>query len=129
MHHVDGYGQLGTYTIRVNDTNPIWLYCSQGKHCQNGMVAAINAPAGKTLAQYAAAAKNVASNVSPASGPFGGIVGSTSAAAAATTTTGGVKGTTTGSASQTSSTGGAGAVQALGRVALGAAVVAGVFLA
>ncbi|KAK3077185.1 hypothetical protein LTS18_010992 [Coniosporium uncinatum] len=37
----DRMGQL-TYTIQVKDTNPIWFYCSQGKHCQNGMVGAIN---------------------------------------------------------------------------------------
>jgi hypothetical protein len=35
--------QLLTYTIRVQDTKPIWFYCSQGKHCQAGMVGAINA--------------------------------------------------------------------------------------
>jgi len=32
-----------TYTIRVPDTKPIWFYCSQAKHCQGGMVGAINA--------------------------------------------------------------------------------------
>lgn len=32
-----------TYTIRVPDEKPIWFYCSQGKHCQAGMVGAINA--------------------------------------------------------------------------------------
>jgi len=37
----DQMGQI-TYTIQVKDTNPVWFYCSQGKHCQNGMVGAIN---------------------------------------------------------------------------------------
>jgi hypothetical protein len=32
-----------TYTIRVMDAKPVWFYCSQGKHCQAGMVGAINA--------------------------------------------------------------------------------------
>lgn len=32
-----------TYTIRVTDKKPIWFYCSQAKHCQAGMVGAINA--------------------------------------------------------------------------------------
>jgi hypothetical protein len=32
-----------TYTIRVPDSKPIWFYCSQAKHCQSGMVGAINA--------------------------------------------------------------------------------------
>ena len=32
-----------TFMITVNDTKPIWFYCSQAKHCQSGMVGAINA--------------------------------------------------------------------------------------
>lgn len=31
-----------TFTIDVNTTKPIWFYCSQGKHCQSGMVGVIN---------------------------------------------------------------------------------------
>ncbi|KAK0636459.1 hypothetical protein B0T17DRAFT_551741 [Bombardia bombarda] len=39
-----------TFTITVNDTKPIWAYCSQttGDHCQNGMVHSINAPTSGT---------------------------------------------------------------------------------
>lgn len=33
-----------TFTIKVNDTNPIWMYCSFDSHCASGMVAVINAP-------------------------------------------------------------------------------------
>lgn len=34
-----------TFTYEVkNASAPIWFYCSQGKHCQAGMVGAINAP-------------------------------------------------------------------------------------
>jgi plastocyanin len=33
-----------TFTIKVADTKPIWLYCSQISHCQAGMVAVINPP-------------------------------------------------------------------------------------
>lgn len=36
-------GNQLTYTIRVMDMKPIWYYCSQAKHCQSGMVGAINA--------------------------------------------------------------------------------------
>ena len=35
--------QKPTFTLMVNDTKPIWIYCSQGNHCQKGMVMAINA--------------------------------------------------------------------------------------
>jgi plastocyanin len=31
-----------TFTITVKDKNPKWVYCSQGNHCQSGMVHAIN---------------------------------------------------------------------------------------
>ena len=34
---------MPAYTIMVNDTKPIWYYCSQGTHCQSGMVGVINA--------------------------------------------------------------------------------------
>ncbi len=34
-----------TWTVTLNDTAPLWVYCAQttGNHCQNGMVHAINA--------------------------------------------------------------------------------------
>ncbi|RXW20279.1 hypothetical protein EST38_g5580 [Candolleomyces aberdarensis] len=32
-----------TFTIKINDTAPIWGYCGQVNHCQSGMVFAINA--------------------------------------------------------------------------------------
>jgi plastocyanin len=35
-------GMTSTYTIPVNDTKPVWVYCAQGKHCENGMVMVIN---------------------------------------------------------------------------------------
>lgn len=35
-------GQIPTYTIQVNNTTPIWVYCAQGRHCQSGMVMVIN---------------------------------------------------------------------------------------
>ena len=31
-----------TFTVPVRDTEPMWLYCTQGKHCQEGMVAVVN---------------------------------------------------------------------------------------
>lgn len=34
-----------TYTYEVtNASAPIWFYCTQGKHCQEGMVGVINPP-------------------------------------------------------------------------------------
>ncbi|KNG44003.1 extracellular serine-rich protein [Stemphylium lycopersici] len=59
--------QVLTYTIRVTDDKPMWFYCSQGKHCQAGMVGAINAPTSgnKTMAAFAALAAEATENLSP----------------------------------------------------------------
>ncbi|EGN96194.1 hypothetical protein SERLA73DRAFT_94255 [Serpula lacrymans var. lacrymans S7.3] len=32
-----------TYTVKVNDTSPIWVYCKQSGHCGQGMVFSVNA--------------------------------------------------------------------------------------
>lgn len=34
---------VNTFTVQVADANPMFLYCSQGEHCQGGMVMAVNA--------------------------------------------------------------------------------------
>ncbi|EUC49491.1 hypothetical protein COCMIDRAFT_33129 [Bipolaris oryzae ATCC 44560] len=72
--------QVLTYTIRVPDTRPIWFYCSQGQHCQNGMVGAINAPAAgnRTMQAFTALAAQASENLSPGQpAGSGGITGNT----------------------------------------------------
>jgi plastocyanin len=32
------------FVITVKDTSPIWFYCGQAAHCENGMVGVINEP-------------------------------------------------------------------------------------
>ncbi|KAE8454129.1 hypothetical protein EG329_005053 [Mollisiaceae sp. DMI_Dod_QoI] len=66
-----------TFTLLVNDTKPIWIYCGQttGNHCQSGMVAAINAPStGNTLTAFTALAKNATTSTSPPGGVAGGLL-------------------------------------------------------
>lgn len=36
-------GQKPVYSVKVTSEDPMWFYCSQGKHCNAGMVGAINA--------------------------------------------------------------------------------------
>jgi plastocyanin len=36
-----GFG-VKNFLVTVNDTTPIWIYCSQASHCAQGMVFAIN---------------------------------------------------------------------------------------
>ncbi|KAJ4409800.1 hypothetical protein N0V91_002274 [Didymella pomorum] len=57
-----------TFTYEVkNASAPVWFYCTQGKHCQAGMVGVINPPASgaRTLDAFKNASKEVDSNVSP----------------------------------------------------------------
>ncbi|OAX77560.1 hypothetical protein ACJ72_08140 [Emergomyces africanus] len=35
---------MPVFTIMVNDSKPLWLFCGQKNHCQNGMVMVINPP-------------------------------------------------------------------------------------
>jgi hypothetical protein len=37
-----GATEVPTYTIQINNTTPIWVYCSQAQHCQKGMTLVIN---------------------------------------------------------------------------------------
>ncbi|KAJ5062000.1 Cupredoxin [Bipolaris maydis] len=72
--------QVLTYTIRVTDAKPIWFYCSQAKHCQSGMVGAINAPTSgnKTIQAFTALAAQASENLSPGEpAGSGGMTGTT----------------------------------------------------
>ncbi|OAA57575.1 Cupredoxin [Niveomyces insectorum RCEF 264] len=72
-------GSVPTYTIMINNTNPIWVYCAQAKHCENGMSMVINentaANSSRSLTNYKAAAVK-ATTVVP-SGTESGTSGST----------------------------------------------------
>jgi len=58
-----------TFTYEVkNASAPVWFYCTQGMHCQGGMVGAINAPtSGNTIEKFVENSKNATRNVSPVS--------------------------------------------------------------
>ena len=59
--------QNPTWTLRVNDTNPIWMHCAIGNHCSSGMVFAVNPSASgeQTFAAFQARAQgNTASTPS-----------------------------------------------------------------
>jgi len=73
--------KMGTFTIWVADKNPIWFYCSQGKHCQGGMVGVINPPAGnssRTIDTFKALAAKAPANISPSGNYTIGNSGSSS---------------------------------------------------
>ena len=54
--------------FQVTDTNPVWVYCRQTGHCQQGMVFAIN-PGNKFAAFQAAAMGNTTTNSSSTTTP------------------------------------------------------------
>ncbi|KAJ5798626.1 cupredoxin [Penicillium pulvis] len=91
------------FTLIVNDTHPIWLYCAQIGHCQAGMVARtvlklrrlLSMSGQDTLAAFKAAAAEMSSSSEPSS-IQGGALGvpskistSTSNGSTATSTAGG----------------------------------------
>jgi len=109
------------FSITVNNTNPIWLYCAQvgpgtTPHCKNGMVAAINPKATvNTLDAYRAAAAltNSSANVFP-----NPLVGTNTTVTNGTTTTAPAptnSGTSTGSSGSTGTTTGSGAAATTSR--------------
>lgn len=91
-------GMMKVFTMMVNDTKPLWMYCATPGHCQKGMVMSINAPktGDKTLAAYKELAAKAAPDKSTngtesgagdsstpgaATSVFGSMAGSTAVAA------------------------------------------------
>lgn len=66
----------GSFSFLVNSTDPLWLYCGVGRHCQGGQVMVVNPPSGgdQTLDNYRTAAGNAGNSQNP-QGVQGGIVG------------------------------------------------------
>jgi len=48
---------LPTWSFSLTDTNPLWFFCLQANHCQQGMVFSINATPEKSYDMYLANAK------------------------------------------------------------------------
>jgi len=75
------------FTITINDTNPIWIYCSEWMHCQLGMAMVINPPAsGDNLDGYVTAAAKTTFNSTTPPVVAGGIISTQSNLSSATTT-------------------------------------------
>lgn len=113
--------QVLTYTIRVKDTKPVWFYCSQGKHCQAGMVGAINAATtgNKTMQAFSALAAQAPENLSPGQASGSGSTGNTPPSPSAGGGAAGGDGTQGGAAGGGSGTSGGNPAQATANVASG----------
>ncbi|KAF4463619.1 extracellular serine-rich [Fusarium albosuccineum] len=86
-------GKKTTFTITINNTDPIFYYCGVEAHCQGGMVGVIN-QADDTVADYKSAAEKTDKTTNPKS-VFGGSVGDGSSSSSSTTTKGSSSATTT----------------------------------
>jgi plastocyanin len=78
---------MPTFTIAVEDTKPIWFYCSQGRHCQSGMVGVVNPTSERTLALFMQAAAKAEANLSPGQEDVGNGAATTTGSNSPTPTT------------------------------------------
>ncbi|RMZ79888.1 hypothetical protein DV738_g2941, partial [Chaetothyriales sp. CBS 135597] len=101
-------GQLGdgeVFSVTINSTDPIWIYCSVPRHCQGGMALVINPPSGRTIDDYKSAASNTDSSTTPNS-VSGGVVGSVSSQSSGSSSSGSSTTASSGSAASSSSSSG-----------------------
>ncbi|KAI0432849.1 Cupredoxin [Xylaria sp. FL1042] len=75
-------GMIPVYTMEVTSATPIWLYCSQGKHCEMGMVMVVNentaANASRSLSAFKDLASQAPENLDPTKISTGDSSGSVS---------------------------------------------------
>ncbi|PIL30561.1 hypothetical protein GSI_07261 [Ganoderma sinense ZZ0214-1] len=111
-----------SFTITVNDTAPIWVYCKQTNpksHCESGMVFAVNAPA--TGNTFSAFFQNAVGSTGAASGSSASASASTTNAV--TVSTGTVTAVPKPTSNAATSPRGTGALLALSAVALAQALL------
>ncbi|KAK4213603.1 hypothetical protein QBC37DRAFT_285569 [Rhypophila decipiens] len=117
----EAMGMRAVYSIMINNTQPLWIYCAKGNHCESGMAMVINKPAAnpnRTLAAYKELAKGATTEL-PTGGATGGTPGQTDA----------TNGTSDGGAADTGAQGaGAGMLVAPSTVLLAAAGFAALLL-
>lgn len=115
------------FEVTVNSTETMYIYCSQGKHCQSGMVAVINGDS-TNLEAYKSSAANATKNTSPDStSAFGGTVIAASDATSSNSSSSNSSSSSTGSSSSSTSTStsdASGSVRASIGLGLGAVVAA-----
>ncbi|KAK6592089.1 extracellular serine-rich protein [Botrytis cinerea] len=94
-------GMVPVFSMPVKVATPLWFYCSQGKHCQNGMVLVVNentaANSTRSLANYAGLAAKATQNLAPT------IDGTSSSSSSTSSTSNSGSSGSTGSSSGSSS--------------------------
>ncbi|KAF3070460.1 putative extracellular serine-rich protein [Daldinia childiae] len=104
-------GMIPTYTVKVSAKTPLWFYCSQGKHCQNGMVMVVNentsANATRSLSNFKDIAKGAAANIAPST-TTGGSAGNGTSSGGSESGSGSGSGSDSGSGSGSGTDSGSG---------------------
>ncbi|KAI1784062.1 Cupredoxin [Ganoderma leucocontextum] len=112
--------EFPTFTITVNDTAPIWVYCKQTNpksHCQSGMVFSVNAPTtGNTFSAFL-------QNAMGTTGTSGSSASASSGTNAVSVSTGTVTAIPKPTSNGATSSRGTGALLALSAVALAHALL------
>ncbi|KAH7555627.1 hypothetical protein J3E72DRAFT_197250 [Bipolaris maydis] len=67
-------GNTPMFMVPITDNQPIYVYCPQAQHCQQGMVMVINPPNAAAVTQYQNAAAQARNNIPPNGGVNGGQV-------------------------------------------------------
>ncbi|KKF94931.1 hypothetical protein CFO_g2710 [Ceratocystis platani] len=74
-----GYVPVGSglaqtaFRVKLNNTDPLVFYSTQGRECNFGMVGVVNGRDNQTYAKYADRASKIADSIDPHGGPFGGV--------------------------------------------------------
>ncbi|KAH6662651.1 hypothetical protein F5X68DRAFT_106258, partial [Plectosphaerella plurivora] len=78
----DGQATVGTFNMPVTNTDPLFLYCATGPHCQEGQVMIVNPISPEQVVKFNKAAAGAAANIDGTT-VVGGAVGSIALTAAA----------------------------------------------
>ncbi|KAJ4312622.1 hypothetical protein N0V94_007349 [Neodidymelliopsis sp. IMI 364377] len=70
----DGQADVGTFNMPVTSTEPMFLYCATGPHCQEGQVMVINPTSAQQVADYAKLSQATEKSTDGGD-PIGGIAG------------------------------------------------------
>ncbi|KAI0290547.1 Cupredoxin [Multifurca ochricompacta] len=99
--------QVPSFSVTVNATTPLWFYCRQAGHCEQGMVFAVNPTANKSFEAFQATAKASSADGSPPSSsgaPSSAPSGTGSAGSSASSASGTHSSTSSGSSASSTST-------------------------
>ncbi|KAH9980876.1 Cupredoxin [Lactifluus volemus] len=107
MPSVAGAATQPMFTVTVTQTTPLWFYCRQANHCQQGMVFAINPTAQKSFAAFQQAAMGTTPDAAGGTSASASSASASASASASSESTSGSTTTSSAPAASSSTTNGA----------------------